>query len=108
MRLAHEVVTEFISPDAARDAEADFKRRFQERETPTDMPEHRIAASAGIIDLLVDAGLAPSRGEARRLIAGGGVRLDGEKVEGVDAVVEATGEHVLQVGRRRWVRIVGS
>jgi tyrosyl-tRNA synthetase len=108
MRLAHDVVTEFISAEAAREAEADFKRRFQEREIPTDMLEHRIAGQTGIIDVLVDAGLASSRGEARRLIAGGGVRLDGEKVETADAMVEPEGEHVLQVGRRRFARILGS
>jgi tyrosyl-tRNA synthetase len=108
MRLAREVVREFINSEAAAEAEADFKRRFQEREVPADMPLHRIAGPTNIIDVLVDAGLAPSRGEARRLIAGGGVRLDGEKIEGVDATVQPDAPHVLQVGRRRWARIVGS
>lgn len=106
MRLARLVVSEFIGPDAAETAETAFIQVFQERQRPTDIPEHRIDGPANIVDLLVSAGLTPSRSEARRLIDGGGVRLDGEKITSLDVQVIPHGEQVLQVGRRKFVKIL--
>ncbi len=106
MRLARQVVGEFIGPAEAEAAEAEFKRVFQARQQPEDIPEHRIASAANIVDLLLAAGLVASKGEARRLIDGGGVRLNGEKIGGHDVVVAVDGEQVLQVGRRKFVKIV--
>jgi tyrosyl-tRNA synthetase len=106
MRLARLIVSEFVDPDAASAAETAFVQVFQERQRPADIPEHRIGGPANIVDLLVSAGLVPSRSEARRLIDGGGVRLDGEKIAGIDAVITPDGEQVLQVGRRKFVKIL--
>jgi len=57
-----------------------------------------------LIDLLVATGFAPSKSEARRLIAQGGVRLDEEKFEKLDAIVPLR-EAVLSVGRRKFIRL---
>jgi tyrosyl-tRNA synthetase len=105
MRLAREIVTQFHDGAAATEAEAYFRRTVQRGEVPEDMPEHAIAAATNIVDLLAEAGLAPSKSEARRLIAGGGVRIDGEKV-GQDATIEPNGARVVQVGKRKFVRVV--
>jgi tyrosyl-tRNA synthetase len=69
------------------------------------MPEHRLEAPTGIVDLMVATGLASSKGEARRLIDGGGVRVAGEKVAGYDHTFEPGTEVVVQVGRRKFVRV---
>ena len=106
MRLAHLIVSEFIGSAEAGAAETHFREVFQKREMPNDMPEHHLIAPTRIVDLLVAAGLADSKGEARRLIEGGGVRLDGEKVGGLDIVVTPGQEQILQVGRRKFARIV--
>jgi tyrosyl-tRNA synthetase len=106
MRLAREIVTQFHDANAAREAEEYFRRTVQRGEVPQDMPEHAIAAATGIVDLLAEAGLALSKSEARRLISGGGVRIDGEKVENQDAVIEPSGARVVQVGKRKFVRVV--
>ncbi len=106
MRLARLIVEEFVGAEAGAQAEEEFKKVFQKRELPTDMPRHQISAPANIVDLIIDAGLASSRSEARRLIDGGGVRLDGEKIAGHDVVVTPHGEQVLQVGKRRFAKIV--
>ncbi len=106
MRLANLIVGEFHDEEAARVAEAEFRKVFQQRELPTDIPEHHIPAPSNIVEVLFAAGLAPSKSEARRLIDGGGVRLNGEKVPGVDTVVTPGGEQILQVGKRRFVKIV--
>ena len=60
--------------------------------------------SVVLADLLTRAGLAASRAEAKRLIAGGAVQLDGERVEGPEVRVAPGG--VLRVGRRRWLRLI--
>ncbi|HMQ34288.1 MAG TPA: tyrosine--tRNA ligase [Chloroflexaceae bacterium] len=106
MRLGREIVTQFHSPADARAAEEAFIRQFVNRELPAEIPEHRLAAPAPIVELMVAAGLAPSRSEARRLIDGGGVRVDGERVEGYDLVLQPGAGVVVQVGRRKFVRVV--
>ncbi len=106
MRLAREIVIQFHSAEAAQKAEQYFVQTIQRRELPDEMPEHHVSAATNIVDLLADAGLAASKSEARRLIDGGGVRVDGTRVESQDVVIELTGERVIQVGRRRFVRVV--
>ncbi|MBX0326189.1 tyrosine--tRNA ligase [Oscillochloris sp. ZM17-4] len=106
MRLAREVVGQFHSPADAVAAEEAFVRQFVQRELPADIPEHALAAPAGIIDLMVAAGLAASKSEARRLIAGGGVRVDGERVEGFELTLSPGANVVIQVGRRQFRRVV--
>jgi tyrosyl-tRNA synthetase len=99
--LARTIVTEFHGPEAARAAEERFESTFQRRELPPDIPEFRIT-NGRLLDLVVEAGLAPSRREARRLFDQGAVTLDGEPVQGGDEPRPGT----LQVGKRRWLRLV--
>lgn len=106
MRLAREIITQFHDADAARAAEADFITRFQKREVPDQMPEYQLSTPTTIVDLLADAGLVSSKSEARRLIDGGGVRLDGEKVEAQDTRIEPGNARIVQVGKRKFVRVV--
>lgn len=107
MRLAREIITQFHDAAAARAAESDFVTRFQKREIPQDMPQHAISAPITIVDLLAEAGLVASKSEARRLIEGGGVRVNGEKVEGQELQLTPGDEYVVQVGKRKFVRVVG-
>ncbi len=106
MRLAREIITQFHDAQAARDGEEYFIRTIQKREVPEEMPEYRITASTGIIDLLAEAKLVPSRSEARRLIENGGVKVNGVKVESHDARIEPGDQYVVQVGKRKFVRVV--
>ena len=107
MRLAREIVAQFHSPAAAAEAEAAFDRQFRRRELPEDMPVHVIDAATNIVDLMLAAGLASSKGEARRLIDGGGVRVAGDKVAGYDLLIRPETPAVVQVGRRRFVQVRG-
>jgi len=105
MRLAREVVGYIHSPEAAARAEEEFVRVFQRRELPTDMPEFTVPpAGLNIVDLMVQAGTAATKSEARRLIQQGGVRLDDTTVDSIDLIVEPK-DAVLQVGKRRFVRL---
>ncbi len=106
MRLAREIVAQFHDSTAAAAAEAAFIRQFVEREVPEDIPTFTLTAPSGIVDVLVASGLAPSKSEARRLIDGGGVRVDGERVEGYTLTLNPGANAVVQVGRRKFVRVV--
>jgi len=106
MRLAREIIAQFHSPADAQAAEEAFVRQFVQRELPADIPEHALAAPTPIVEVMVAAGLASSKGEARRLIDGGGVRVDGERVAGYDLILQPGAGAVVQVGRRKFVRVV--
>ncbi|MER3401676.1 MAG: tyrosine--tRNA ligase [Thermoflexus sp.] len=106
MRLAHEIVAIFFGEEAADRAEAHFRTVFQERSFPEEMPVFVVEGPRPLVEVLVAAGLAPSRSEARRLIRQGGVRLEGEPLMDVEAVLRLDRPRVLQVGRRRFVRLV--
>jgi tyrosyl-tRNA synthetase len=111
MGLAREMVARFYNGAAAEEAEREFQRMFQSGGLPDDIVEPLVRLSGeaseplGIIPLLVQAGLAPSNSEARRLIQQGAVRVDGERVSEVTTHLTAGESHLLQVGRRRFARI---
>ncbi len=107
MRLGREIVAQFHGADAARAAEAEFVRVFQQRELPTELPTFTLAQPMPIIDLLVAANLAASRSDARRLVQQGGVKLNDAVIDKVDAVIPAN-QAVLRVGRRKFVRLVNT
>ncbi len=108
VRFAQEVVARFHSPEAARQALADFEARFRQHAIPDDLPEVTLAAGeAGlaIAQVLKQAGLTASTSEALRMIEQGGVRLNGEKVGDKSLKLAAGDSAVLQVGRRKFARV---
>jgi tyrosyl-tRNA synthetase len=106
MELAREIVSIFHNEAVALKAEGHFKQVFQAREAPEEMPEFALAGPTNIIILIARANLAASKGEARRLVEQHGVKLDGQTVEGIETVVEVVAPRVLQVGKRKFVRLV--
>ncbi len=108
-RLARLVVTRFHDERAADEAEAHFNRVTRDRQAPTDVPDVTIEGDAVHIPaLLVDGLGVASRGEARRLIAQGGVSRDGERLTELDLRAEALEGRILRAGKRRYARIVRS
>ena len=105
MQLAGEIVAIYHGDDAALAAAERFRAVHQERTVPQEMPTLLISGSQNIVALLLAAELAPSSSQARRLIQQGGVRLDGETIHDLELEVVAGGQ-VLQVGKRRFVRLV--
>jgi tyrosyl-tRNA synthetase len=106
-RLAREIVAVFHGPAAAAEAEEYFRKFVQEGELPSEMPEITLPASMTLADLLMSTGLVPSKSELRRLVQQGGVRLDGNKVDDPNLIVEPTGTRVLQIGKRKFLRVRG-
>ena len=100
-RLAGELVTWLHDADAAREAQAFFERTVQRGQTPDDIPALTVsaadAASKRLSALIVDAGLASSSGEARRLINQGAVRLNDAQIR-ENVPVSTLSDGVLRVG----------
>jgi tyrosyl-tRNA synthetase len=104
VQLAQEIVERFHSRKDAEDALADFEARFQRGAIPDDIPEVTVAA-APVAQVLKQAGLVASTSEALRMIDGGGVRLNGEKLEDRSLLLTAGEVVVLQVGKRKFARV---
>ncbi len=110
MRLAREIVTLYHGAAAAKKAEDAFVRTFQKHETPSEMKTIRVGRSKiPLVDLLIEANLASSKNDARRVIEQGGVKIDGKVVGKVDAIVALGDSGVtLQKGKRHFVRVRSS
>ncbi|HKZ86706.1 MAG TPA: tyrosine--tRNA ligase [Anaerolineae bacterium] len=106
MQLAREIVSIFHDEAAAARAEEHFVTVFRQKELPPEMPGMKLEQPANIVDLIASARLASSKSEARRLIEQGGVRLDGVAVSDIALVVEPGKETVLQVGKRKYLRLL--
>lgn len=108
MRLAREITKIYHGPKKAAAAEAFFIKTVQKKEAPDEIAEVRLsAASLPLVDLLIEAKLASSKGDARRLIEGGGIRLDGETVKDIAHTVQIPKEGiVIQKGKREFRRLI--
>jgi tyrosyl-tRNA synthetase len=106
--FAKEIVERFHGKAAAEAAAQDFNARFRDRALPTDIPEQSLKAPPGGLvstQVLKQAGLANSSSEAERLIAQGGVKVNGERLSD-RKMVFATGEtYLVQVGKLKICRI---
>jgi len=109
--FAQEIVARFHGQDAARGAAEDFVARFRRDELPADMPEVELSADGGglsIAAVLKLAGLTPSTSDALRMLAQGGVRMDGEKISDKSLTLARGASVVLQVGKRKFARVTVS
>jgi tyrosyl-tRNA synthetase len=103
MRIAREITGVFYGEAAAQKAEEAFVRTFQHKEVPDEMAEYDLKSGQTVMDVILDAKMAASRSEARRLFDQKGVRLDGETIERGDLSFPHPG--VLQVGKRKFLRV---
>ena len=109
--LAKRIVADFYSEGEARKAEEEFNARFRDKQAPEDIEERTLASGSWKLPrLLVELQLAPSMAEARRLIEQGGVSVDGERRTQTDVEISLTGDRsfLIQVGKRRFVRVIGA
>ena len=106
VQLAKSIIRDFHSQQAAAEAEEEFNRRFVQKEIPDEIEERQIApGSYNLAELLANTGLAASKKEAKRLIEQGGVKLNGEKVSNTNTEIELRDDILLQVGKRKFLRV---
>jgi tyrosyl-tRNA synthetase len=104
MNLAQEITEIFYGVDAASSARQEFISIFQKGNVPEEMEEFRVEAGQSVLDVLQASGLVSSRSEGRRMVSQNGVKLDGDVLD--DPNQEFPSEGVLQVGKRKFLRIV--
>jgi len=114
-RLAFEIVLQFHSSEAACEADVHFGKVVQNKELPDDIEEARVSFKAlqvsgskaiAIPNMLQHIGLVASKGEARRLLSGGAVQIDGVKVTDNEAIIKDGS--IIKAGKRRIRKIVNS
>lgn len=106
--FANEIVARFHGPDAAQNAAREFTARFRQGEIPADIPAISVRGDIdgiAIANLLKEAGLTASTSEALRMIAQGGVKLDGEKVSDKRLKLLKGATVLAQVGKRKFARV---
>lgn len=106
-RLAQEIVRIYHSKKAAKEAKQEFKRIFKEKKLPSKIPEVKIQKKKiDILDLLARTKLAPSKSEAKRLILQGGVKINQVVQNDWKKTVEIKKGMIVQVGKRKFVKLV--
>lgn len=101
--LAAEIVSAYHGPAAAEEAAAHFAQVHQNKQRPDEIPTIDFDGRRTIVDAIVEAGFAESKNKARRLVDGGGVRVDGAVVEDVGLSL-GDAEVIVQVGKRKFFR----
>jgi len=106
MELARQIVIEYHDAKSAKSAEEEFINVFSNKELPEDielklLPHDKLS----ILELLSVTGLVASKGEARRLITQGGVKIESERVESIEHEVDLKKEKTIQVGKRKFLKV---
>jgi tyrosyl-tRNA synthetase len=107
--LAKEIVARFHGEPAANQAESEFEKVFVSKGVPDDIETFSISLpkeGLGLLELLTKADLTQSNTEARKMVAQGGVKIDQKKVDDDKMRFSDAGEHVLQVGKRKFKKVV--
>ena len=103
MAIAKRISGLFYSDAEAEKAETAFISQFQKGNIPDEMQIYKPKKGDQLVDILLDSGLVSSKGEGRRLIKQNGVRFEGDTLS--DPNMELPGRGVLQVGKRRFIRL---
>lgn len=108
VELAKKIVARFYSEKAAQEAASEFEQIFVKKEKPSDINKLELKAPSGevgLVEILATSGLAQSKTEARRLISQNAVRLDDERVSDIEKRLTSGRTYLLQVGKRRFLKV---
>lgn len=107
LKLAYTITEEYCGKDGAEFGKNEFINVVSNRGIPEDIQEVKIESGKNLADLLVELKFVQSKGEAKRLIQGGGVKIDGEKISDINYSVNFEKESVvLQAGKRNFVKLI--
>ena len=104
--LARAVVELYYDAETASQAEHHFNTIVVGKGTPDDIPEFSLNEEDLIVNVIFDAGILQSKGEARRMIKQGAVKLDGGYITDIQATITPSGEQILKVGKRRFLKVI--
>ena len=103
--LARNVVQLFFDEETAQKAEAHFNTVVVGKGIPDEIPVYELDSEDLIVNVIFSSGLLKSKGEARRMIKQGAVRLDDKKIDDIQAFISPGGEQILKVGKRRFLKV---
>lgn len=104
LKLAYVITEEYCGKEGAEFGKNEFINVVSNKGIPQDIPEYKIEEGKNILDFLVELNFVQSRGEAKRLIQGGGVKIDGEKISDLNYTI--INEGILQSGKRNFIKLV--
>ena len=104
--LARRIVELYFDEEIALRAENHFNTVVVSKGVPEQIPEFSLKTEDLIVNVIFDAGLLKSKGEARRMIKQGAVKLDSKNISDIQATIEPNGEQILKVGKRRFLKVV--
>ena len=105
--LARMIVSLFHNDELAEKAEKHFNEVVVGKGVPDDIPVYSISKEDLIVNIIFNSGLLKSKGEARRMIKQGAVKLDDKRVNDVKATILPDREQILKVGKRRFLKVHG-
>ena len=105
MNLAHTITAEYHGQDGADKAQEEFINVVSNKGIPQDIETVKIENGSNILDVLQQFNLISSRGEGKRLLQQGGVKIDGEKITDINYSINIDNDVVLQAGKRKFVRL---
>lgn len=106
MKLAHQITEEYHGKEGADKAQEEFINVVSNKGIPEDIQEVKVEQGKNILDLITELKFTASRGEAKRLIQGGGVKIDGEKITDMAYTISFDDSVVLQAGKRKFAKLV--
>ncbi|PIZ76151.1 tyrosine--tRNA ligase [Candidatus Peregrinibacteria bacterium CG_4_10_14_0_2_um_filter_38_24] len=108
MRLARELVALYHDKKSAETAEKEFTEIFSNKGKPEEIEKIKLSGKIHkLVDLLVETKLTTSKGEARRLIEQGGLKVDDEKIIDINAELDTSKERLIQAGKRKFIKVIG-
>jgi len=108
MRLARELVSLYHNETLAKTAEQEFTEIFSNKGKPEEIEEIEVSGKKHkLVDLLVETKLTTSKGESRRLIEQGGVKIDDEKITDTNTELDLSKERLIQAGKRKFIKVIG-
>jgi tyrosyl-tRNA synthetase len=108
VETAMRTVALYHGEEAGKAAFEEFERIFVKKDVPDEI-EERIITGLGtnplVVDILAHTGMVASKGEARRLIQGGGASIDGEKVQDINDTIDLSSPRILKTGKRKFLKV---
>lgn len=107
LKLAYTITQEYHGKEGADFGQNEFINVVSNRGIPQDIEEIKIESGKNLLDLIVELKFVQSKGEAKRLLQGGGIKIEGEKISDMNYVINFEGESVvLQAGKRNFVKLI--
>ena len=107
MQLAHLIVEMYYGKESADSSQSEFVNVVQNKGVPSDIPEIKISGDKALVDIILENKLAESKGEIKRLIAQGGLKINDEKCTDINTIIKTSDlPTVIKAGKRKFIKVI--